>query len=526
GAVMGLCVIGLGLLGIGGVFVVLGLKTASVITGFGLGASSAAFVGRAVSGIYKKAADAGAVIVEKAEGAISEGDPRNPLAIAGHGGDYVNHTTGMGSDLFESYAGAIIAAILIAAATKSIDPAFGYPFDLPALQGSVFPLTISAAGILAAITGIMFVRGNEKSNLTSAINTGKYLCYTIAAIFSFIISWAFFGNLNCAVSILIGMLIGAVNGKVTDIYTSGNSRHLKKIAEQSQTGYLMISEYGIGMLSVLWPIIFLAAGILAANAFAGFYGIALAAAGLLTTTGMITAIDAFGPVSGNAGEIARMARLSDEDRIIMDQLTSAGRANAAAGKGFAIGAAALTALALIVSYALITDLKTISLLKPVVVAGLFLGAMLPVLFSAMTMNATGNTTYKLVEDVKGQFHSDAGILTGTSRPDYAKCADTGTKAALKGIIAPGMMAVIAPLAVGIFMGTEALGGLLAGALTSGVLTAIILSNTGGVWNHAQKFTTGDPFKDAAGYSINVFIKLMVMVSVVFAPLLVSIGGLL
>jgi len=525
-SVMGLCTAGLGLLGIGGVFVVYGIQSVPVITGFGLGVSTAALFGCLSGGIYTKAAEAAAALIGKAEAGISEGDPRNPAVIAAYAGKYAGNAAGLGSDLLESYAGSIIAAIALAAVTKSVDPVYGYPFDLPALEGSIFPLLLAAAGIMAAMAGIMFVRGNGKSNPAAAINAGKYLCNGVVAVFSIILSWVFFGNLNCAISIMIGMLIGAVIGRVSNTYASGNSRHLKKIAERSQTGYLMISEYGIGMLSTLWPMIFLAAGVLASNAFSGLYGIALAAVGLISTTGMITAINAYVPISGNAGEIARMARLSNDDREIADKLASAGRTVAAAGKGYAIGAAALTAMALFVSYAAIVDLKTINLLKPVVISGLLLGAMLPVLFSGLTMNSAAKATSKMMENAERQFHSDAGIPAGTSRPDYAKNVDVGVKTALKGIIAPGLLAVFTPLVIGVFMGTEALYGLLAGALSSGILTAMILANTGGIWNHAEKYTACDPFKDAAGYSINVYIKLMVMVSVVFAPVLVSIGGLL
>lgn len=526
GSVMGLCITGLGLLGIGGVFVVLGIQSVPVITGFGLGVSTAALFGCVSGGIYAKGAEAGAVLIGKAEAGISEGDPRNPAVLACYAGKYVCNAAGMGVDLMQSYVGSIIAAIALAAVTRSINPTFGYPFDLQALEGSIFPLLMAAAGILAAIAGIMFVRGNGKPNPKTAINAGKYLSNGVVVLFSIILSWVFFGNLNCAISIMIGMLIGAVIGKVSNTYTSGNSRYLKKIAERPQTGYLMISEYGIGMLSTFWPMIILASGMLSANAFCDFYGIALAAVGLITTAGMTTAINAYVPISGNAGEIARMARLSNDDREIADKLASAGKDSMAAGKGYAIGAAALTAAALFVSYAAIVDLKTVNLLKPAVIAGLLLGAMLPVLFSGLTMNSAGKAASKMMEDAERQFRSDAGILAGTSKPDYAKCVDVGAKAALKGIIAPGLLVVFIPIIIGVSMGMEALGGFLAGSLTSGILTAILLANTGGIWNHEEKYTVGDPFKDAAGYSINVYIKLMFMISIVFAPIIITIRGLL
>jgi K(+)-stimulated pyrophosphate-energized sodium pump len=526
GAVMGLCTAGLGLLGLGGVFVVLGIEASSVITGFGLGVSTAALFGCTAGGIFARAAAACAVLIGKAEAGVSEGDPRNPAAIVDYSGNYISRALGMCSDRFESYVGSIIAAIVIAAATRVIKPTIGYPFDLPALEGTVFPLFFSAVTILAAIAGIMFVRGNEKLSPASAINTGKYLTNVITGILTIILSYAFFGNLNCAISIIIGMLTGAVTGKITNTYTTGNSRRLKKIAEQSQAGYLMIGEYGVGMLSVLWPMTAIAVCVLAADGFADYYGVALAAVGMLSTTALLAAIDTYGPISRNAGEISRMARLSEEARTITDKLNAAGSSSAATGKGFASGAAVLTAVALFLSYAVITELKAINLTEPYVIACLLAGAMLPVLFAAMTMNASGKTAAKMLENVKRQFHSDAGIMAGASKPDYAKCADTGAKAALKGLAAPGLLALVIPPAFGILGGTEALGGLLIGAMTAGALTSAILSNTGGTWNHEEKYISGDPFKGAAAVSVNVFIKLLAMESVVFAPLFAAIGGLL
>ncbi len=526
GAVMGLCTAGFGLLGIGGAFIILGVESAAVITGFGLGASTAALFGRVAGGIYKKAADAAAELIGKAESGVVQGDPRNPAAIAGYAGEYIVNAEGLGSDLFESYTGAIIAAVIIGAATRVIKPNFGYPFDLPALEATVFPLAIAAVGILAAIAGIMFVRGNEKENPSSALNGGKYLGNVLVVLFAILLSYIFFSNFNSAFSVIIGMLAGALTGKITNTYTSGNSRHLKKVAGGSQTGYLMISEYGIGMMSTLWPMAVIAAAILAANGFGDYYGISLAAVGMLSTTGMITAIDVFGPVAGNAGEIARIARLPDDVMAVTDKLKSAGSSNAATGKGFAIAAAALTDAALFLSYATRAELENVNLLKPTVIGALLFGAMLPVLFSAITMNSAGKAAFVIVEDVRRQLLSDAGIATGKSKPDYVKCVDGGAKAAFKGIVIPGLLALLMPLAVGIIMGTQELGGMLIGALTSGVLMEVILSNTGGAWNHAEKYTSGDPFKDAAGSSINVFMILMTTIAVVFAPVLVAIRALL
>lgn len=548
GAVMGLCVVGLGLLGVGGIFVLFGIESASVITGFGLGASSMALFGRVGGGIYTKAADVGADLVGKVEAGIPEDDPRNPAVIADNVGDNVGDVAGMGSDLFESYVGSIISAITLAVVTTSITPAIGYQFDLPALEGSVFPLVLSAIGIIASITGIMFVRG-KGNNPAASLNAGTYISSLIVVIFSFILSYVFFGNFNCAIAIVAGLIVGIAIGKLTEIYTSGDYKHVKKIAEQSQTGHAttIISGFGIGLLSTVWPIIMIVIGILVANAFAGLYGIALAAVGMLSTTGMVVAVDAYGPVSDNAGGIAEMSKLPKEVRAITDKLDAVGNTTAAIGKGFAIGSAALTALALFASYSQVVGLKSISLLNPMVIGGLFVGAMLPYLFSALTMNSVGKAAFQMIEEVRHQFRSDAGIMAGTSNPDYARCVDISTKAALKEMIAPGLLAILAPLAVGIILGTEALGGMLAGALSSGVLVAIMMANAGGAWDNAKKYieegnyggkgsdahkaavvgdTVGDPFKDTAGPSINILIKLMTIVALVFAPIFVSIGGLL
>lgn len=546
GTVMGLCVAGLGVIGLG-IFSIIYDLNAEHITGFGLGASSIALFARVGGGIYTKAADVGADLVGKVEAGIPEDDPRNPAVIADNVGDNVGDVAGMGADLFESYVGSIISAITLGAVlAKNLGN-----------EVIIFPLALSAVGIIGSLMGIVYVRAYKGDNPQKALNGGSAISGAVVLIAGAILCQVLLGEIKMFYPVIAGLVVGLLIGKITEFYTSAEYKSVQFISNESKTGPAtnIIAGLSVGMKSTVAPILLIIVGIIisyfaiggAKDANLGLYGIALAAVGMLSTTAITVAVDAYGPIADNAGGIAEMCDLDESVREITDKLDSVGNTTAAIGKGFAIGSAALTALALFASYSQSVNLQTINLLDPLTLVGVLLGGMLPFLFAALTMQSVGKAATQMVEEVRRQFREKKGILEGTEKPDYSKCVEISTYAALHEMIFPGILAIAVPLATGLLLGTEALAGLIGGGVVTGVLMAIMMANAGGAWDNAKKYietgvhggkgsaphkaavvgdTVGDPFKDTSGPAMNILIKLMTIVAVVFAPLIAQYGGIL
>jgi K(+)-stimulated pyrophosphate-energized sodium pump len=539
GAVMGITVVGVGLLGL--LILWLAMKDPDAILGYSFGASTVALFARVGGGIFTKGADVGADLVGKVEAGIPEDDPRNPAVIADNVGDNVGDVAGMGADLFESYVGSIIATMALAATALAASEYNA--------AGFVLPILVAGGGIVASILGTFFVRTREQAEMGAllfALRRGIFVSSVLTIIFSALIVWWLNDKIEgqgfeMFWAILAGLVAGVVIGLGTEYFTSYVYRPTQSIARSALTGpaTTIISGFSVGMLSTALPVAVIALAVFAANEAAGVYGVALAAVGMLSTLGITLATDAYGPVADNAGGIAEQAHLPPEVRQRTDALDSLGNTTAATGKGFAIGSALLTALAFMVAYKQAVKVEVMDLANPDVIVGGLVGAAMPFVFSALTMSAVGGAAQVIVNEVRRQFREIPGLMQGTGRPDYARCVDISTRGALQQMILPGILALVVPIIVGLSMGPEALGGVLIGSITAGFLIAVTMANSGGAWDNAKKLiesghhggkgsdphkaavvgdTVGDPFKDTSGPSINILIKLMSIVALVLAPI--------